>query len=145
MCNVALVITYGDCMKQVFLPLLLLTSFSSFAQIEHPIDVELEACISDNSSTAGIGNCGSKAHEQWDAELNYYYKTLMNVLDSNQKSSLRESQRSWIKYRDLEVANIKSIYGSKRGSMWGLTALSDITEITKDRALALKKYFENIN
>ncbi|TOO94339.1 hypothetical protein CGH27_25255, partial [Vibrio parahaemolyticus] len=26
-----------------------------------------------------------------------------------------------------------------------LTALSDITEITKDRALALKKYFENIN
>ncbi|EGR0735469.1 DUF1311 domain-containing protein, partial [Vibrio parahaemolyticus] len=27
----------------------------------------------------------------------------------------------------------------------GLTALSDITEITKERALALKKYFENIN
>ncbi|WP_394143054.1 lysozyme inhibitor LprI family protein [Vibrio atypicus] len=132
-------------MKKVLLISTLLISNGVVAQDEHPIDAELSDCLNNTSTTAGMGNCGSKAREQWDAELNYYYKSLRNLLGSEEQTVLRDSQRAWIKYRDLEIDNIKSMYGSKQGSMWGLIALSDITNLTKTRAQTLKSYYEQMN
>ncbi|MDP2576038.1 lysozyme inhibitor LprI family protein [Vibrio penaeicida] len=132
-------------MKKVLLISTLFFSCGVVAQDEHSIDVELNECLNNTSTTAGIGNCGSKANEQWDAELNYYYKSLRNELGTEEQIALRDSQRAWIKYRDLEIKNIQLMYGSKRGSMWGLVALSDITNLTKTRAKALKSYYDQMN
>lgn len=131
-------------MNKALLLSTLLVSFGVVAQDDHPIDTELNECLNNTSTTAGMGNCGSKAHEQWDAELNYYYKSLRNELSDDSKMVLIDSQRAWIKYRDLEIKNIRSMYGSKLGSMWGLIALSDISKITKTRALTLKDYYEKM-
>ncbi len=113
----------------------------------HPIDVNLEYCLSqeENMTTIGMKECTEQAAEEWDQELNHVYKDLMRRLDPESKEKLRSAQRAWIKYKELEVNNISSIYGYSFQNVNGGTMLipmeaAAILEITKARALELSSY-----
>jgi uncharacterized protein YecT (DUF1311 family) len=84
-------------MKQLFLPFLVVITFSDFTygqtgklgrEIKHPIDQRLADCldVSENQITMGMVNCAQKAEDEWDKELNKYYKLLMGVLSVQKKS-----------------------------------------------------------
>jgi uncharacterized protein YecT (DUF1311 family) len=49
-------------------------------------------------------DCLDRERLVWDKMLNDSYKTMMNALDPDQQTKLREMQRSWIHTRDLTCA-----------------------------------------
>ena len=49
------------------------------------------------------------AGEQWDAELNKYYKIVMGKLDAAGQAKLKESQRAWLKFRDAELSAAEAV------------------------------------
>lgn len=126
-------------MKNLFIAfgLTLFVNVNVYAQEVHSIDASLAGCLDKNYFTAGMGNCTQKAYGEWEALLDYNYNELLGKLDKNQRASLDESQKAWVKYKDLEILNIKSFYSTKKGSMWGITALAEMLAITKSRALVL--------
>lgn len=142
-------------MKQLFLPFLVVVVFSGFTygqtvrineEEKHPIDQRLADCfdISENQTTVGMVNCAEKATEEWDQELNKYYKLLMGVLSSSEKELLRQAQRKWLGYRDSEIKFSDQMHYNLEGTMWRIAAAERMTNILRDRALTLKVYYETL-
>jgi uncharacterized protein YecT (DUF1311 family) len=76
-------------------------------------------------------------YEKADKELNLVYTQLSSSLDLNQKQLLIESERAWIKYRDLEC-KFQAV-GYTGGSMYPLIFSSCMTDLTKKRTQELKE------
>jgi len=123
-------------------------SSQAFAQRElkekHPIDLTLEEChsIDSNQTTYGMMECEATAQEEWDSEMNKYYKLLMEVLKPEEKEKLKAAQRQWIVYRDNEKDFATTMYYNMEGTMWRVVAAGRLTEIIRARALELKGYYE---
>jgi uncharacterized protein YecT (DUF1311 family) len=111
------------------------------SQDNNPIDKELTECMDKNPSTMGLLDCIDIAYQKWDDELNTYYKKLTNILDDEGKINLKEAQRKWIEFRDLEFKNIQSIYSFKEGTMYLPMQALDRMEIVKKRAMELGSYY----
>ncbi|MFW1678830.1 lysozyme inhibitor LprI family protein [Pontibacter sp. JAM-7] len=117
----------------------------------HPIDVNLTHCLSleKNMTTSGMERCTIEAIKEWDSELNRTYKALMSQLDTPSKEQLKLAQRAWVKYKELEIKNISSIYrysfhSGNGGSMLIPMQAMDELEITKSRTLELTGYLSII-
>jgi len=133
-------------MKKLFLAsvlfFLLLTAKSFSQENKNPIDVYLDTCIEKNPSTMGILKCSDEAFKMWDAELNKYYKLLMNVLNESDAKTLKESEQKWIEFKDKEFTNLEHIYSKMEGTMYiPMLAFSKL-EIVRTRANQLKDYYE---
>jgi len=111
---------------------------------KNPIDVKLDKCLENDSNYTSLGmiRCSEIAREDWDKELNKYYKLLMNVLEEDAKAKLKKSQIKWIEFRDLEYEFSSEMYSDMQGTMWKIVAAGRRCEIVKARALALKDYYE---
>ncbi|MDA7881308.1 DUF1311 domain-containing protein [Akkermansiaceae bacterium] len=120
-----------------FLALILLLVLPSFAQDQHPIDVQFDKDVEKNNSTHGLVAAYNKALESWDKELNKQYQKLMAGLDADAKASLKESQRAWIAYRDKETKNLGEFYSKVSGTMFQTIYAAAVTNLTKNRALSL--------
>ncbi|QEE48147.1 DUF1311 domain-containing protein [Flavobacterium alkalisoli] len=134
-------------MKYILLLAFSLFSFISYSQdnttSNYSIDVELKECIKlSEGIDAEIVKCELNAAEAWDGELNKYYKQLMGVLNPEQQKALKESQRQWIIYKDMEGSFLSQFYGKQKGSMWRVVSANRVKEIIKTRALELKEYYE---
>ena len=66
----------------------------------------------------------------------------MDLLDDNAKDKLKEAERKWIEYRDLEFKNIESIYLKKEGTMYLPMLAIDKMNVIKTRALQLRDYYQ---
>jgi uncharacterized protein YecT (DUF1311 family) len=131
-------------MRTILTTLLLLTFLLVYGQTEkkHPIDIELQKCLDskENSTTKGMTQCMIKAAESWDIELNKNYKTLLGLLNKEQKEKLKDSQRQWIRYRDSELEFSRSFYNQMQGTMWIPIASQTRLDLTKQRAQDLLDY-----
>lgn len=114
---------------------------------KHPIDIELEKCLSINSNmtTAGMTRCADAAYDRWDKELNRVYKELTSKLDEEGKNNLKQSQLAWIKYRDLEFKNIDMIYKNLQGTMYIPMRVNNRIGIVKNRVIELSGYLSLMN
>ncbi len=133
-------------MRSVILILFIFLSEASWADEKSPIDKEEQQCMEKNLTTAGMINCSYQARVKWDAQINKYYALLMKKLNSDQRLHLKEAQRAWIKFRDLEFKNIESIYfsPSRIGSI-NLNFVAGHKEmIVKERAETLKAHYETL-
>ena len=103
-------------MRKLTLTLLLITTFSfwnSYGQ-EHPHDKKFNEYYQDSRDN---GSNGALSYEllsesfidDWDAELNRVYKELMSKLPEYKKSQLKEAQRKWIEFRDLNFKLLNDI------------------------------------
>lgn len=106
------------------------------------IDVDLDACLDNEMSTQGMVECYGAAYEAWDAALNSAYGAVMSGLSKSEAGALREAQRAWIKFRDAESAFLGTLLTPDRGSMMRLTINAMMTDIVKQRALALRSLDE---
>lgn len=120
--------------------------FSQETSDKHRIDIELEECLNNEwtQSTVDIMLCADNALNEWDKELNVVYQKLMKLLNDDQKKTLRQAQKEWIKYRDLEFSNIDSIY-EMDGTMWGQVRIMERLEIVKNRTLSLQNYLNALD
>ena len=98
--------------------------------------------IDSNMTTAGMNNCTNIATDEWDKEMNKYYKLLIDSLNNNEKEKLKEAQRQWLTYRDKELIFSYEMYGNKDGTMWTNVSTGRHLEIVKQRAIELKAYYE---
>jgi uncharacterized protein YecT (DUF1311 family) len=126
---------------------ILFTNFTFGQESEtekHPIDIKVEEClaIQSNQSTIGMIDCIQTAMEEWDAELNKYYKLLMNNLDNNEQDKLRDAQRQWLVFRDKEFEFIGIRYGKMEGTMFNIIEADSRNNIVRQRALELKSYYD---
>lgn len=127
---------------KILLLMFLCFPLSVFAQNENQIDSELTACMDKDPSTMGVLRCIDSAYKKWDDELNNNYQRLMDLLDDEAKNKLKESERKWAEYRDLEFKNIESIYSKKEGTMYLPMMAIDKMNVIKKRALQLMDYYQ---
>ena len=128
--------------------ILVFLSTSAFAEEakkqQHPIDQFEADCKEKDWSTAGMANATYEARLKWAEEISKYYKLLLNELDDENKAKLIESQRAWVKFRDLEIDLINSVYGKMAGTMWIVISACLKCEIVKQRALDLGEYYFHV-
>jgi uncharacterized protein YecT (DUF1311 family) len=111
---------------------------------KHPIDIRCEECLKADSSftTAGMIECEAVAANEWDDELNKYYKLLMAVLSPDEKEQLKTAQIKWLEYRDKEIKFSQTLYNNMKGTMWRVVDASRLKEIIKQRAIEIKSYYD---
>jgi len=115
------------------------------SSVQNPIDKKLQDCIkSKNYTNLGERECLAQALQDWDAALNKNYQHLKMRLSPAHFKQLKESQRTWIAFRDKEYAFIESQYEGIEGSMYPNMILRQKIEITKSRTLELADYIEKL-
>jgi uncharacterized protein YecT (DUF1311 family) len=113
---------------------------------DHPITKQLQTCLNaeKNQTTAGMIACTNQAQLQWDKELNTNYSVLISKLSADEKEKLKVAQRNWIAYRDKEIEFARTMYVNMQGTMWRVVLADRQMELTKQRALELKAYLDNL-
>ncbi len=104
---------------------------------KHPLDLLLDDCLAEDSTTGGMVNCLKKATISWDRQLNASYKKLMKQLKQSEKTVVKKAQRAWIKYKDAQTKALSSIY-AEGGSMRHLSFASKVMNITREQAKLLE-------
>jgi len=121
------------------------TAFAYVAVEKHPIDIEMQRMLDEDSSTAGVLDAYGFAVQEWDKLLNENYKALMQRLNKEEQEKLRASQLAWIKYRDLEFAFNKEHWGKFQGTMYVPFSPGYQVNFVRERALRLGYYLEDLS
>ncbi len=88
-------------------------------------------------TTADMRICEGSRYASSERELNAAYQDVMAHLDSAQKEKLRLAQRAWLRFRDSNADFQASLV--QGGTLAPLVRISVLTDMTKARALELKK------
>ena len=80
------------------------------------------------------------AVEVANTQLDAVYKRLMSKLDAEGQKSLREAERSWIKWRDDEALLIARIGGAVGGSDLRMNFLDAQAKLIRERMEVLREY-----
>ncbi|MDO7172767.1 lysozyme inhibitor LprI family protein [Mariniflexile sp. AS56] len=110
------------------------------------IDLELKNCLESekNYTTSAMTQCVIDATKNWDERLNETYQTLLKKLSSEQKKILVNAQKSWIAFRDNELAFSNKLYHDMQGTMWIPIHAETRLNLTRQRTLEIESYLDNI-
>jgi uncharacterized protein YecT (DUF1311 family) len=92
--------------------------------------------------------CAGEEYQAADKQLNTTWKALIKKEKANKAytTSLRNAQKAWITFRDLEIkAMFACAEGNMRicwGSMYPLLEQGAMTEITKERTKRLQQFID---
>jgi uncharacterized protein YecT (DUF1311 family) len=86
--------------------------------------------------TADMLDCGNAEYAKLDAALNAAYREASKELSPEQRSLLRDTQRSWLAYRDSSCSFMTRL--GDRGTMASLTDQSCLMSVTAERTRWLK-------
>jgi uncharacterized protein YecT (DUF1311 family) len=119
---------------------------SAYVKVEnHPIDIELEKKIDEDSSTYGMMEAYQWSVQEWDKLLNKNYNALMKKLSKEELEKLRATQREWIKYRDLEFVFNGEYWSGFEGTMYRVFPAAFQSDFVRERALRLGYYLEDLD
>lgn len=119
-------------MKKCILFLTLAWAFSVNAHAEVMVFSKFYyECLDGKVSDFDLVACNREEMKIQDAGLNHVYQTYMAELNTKQKQALIESQRAWVKHRDLETKRLENLTG---GTMDAVIASSYYLKITNDRS-----------
>lgn len=114
-----------------------------FRQDTMMIEQQVANMLDKDYSTAGMLKAVSSLEQGYEKLLNKYYQMLLNRLKEEDRNSLIEAQRNWIKFRDSEKTLIRTISAegyTGGGTMWGPVAASAAADLTKDRLIDIYHY-----
>jgi uncharacterized protein YecT (DUF1311 family) len=97
----------------------------------------------DAQSQAEMNICWGKEYKKADTVLNQVYRQLVEMLDDEQKSQLKEAQTAWLKYRDLNCEFAADQY--KGGSMRPMIHAICLTDVTNNRTTELRSQISDRN
>ena len=83
------------------------------------------------------------AVDQANKELDRVYDELMAKVDPEEKTSLRDAQRAWIKWRDAEAMFIARHGGAVGGSALRVDVAEAQLKLINDRIAVLKAYLSS--
>ena len=110
----------------------------------HPIDAQQAACMESNTTMNGMIVCSQDALAKWEAEMNQNYNRLMVYLSPAQQSALKKAQAQWLNYRDSDV-QLSIAINSEAGSIGKLEIVGIELELTKQRAIILDQYYQDVS
>ena len=93
-------------------------------------------------TTVGITACFRRESRVWDGMLNRDYQALKRAMSREEFVALRDTQRAWIKYRDLKCAYP---YAVIKGTIAGNFSASCFNTETARRAIDLKRWRDWMN
>ena len=108
---------------------------------KHLIDIELEKCINNDYSTAGMTNCVDTSANEWTKEIEKYYSLLEKVMTKEQFKALQNSQKIWEKYKQAQFNVNKSVFDNVQGTMYINILASEQMNIIKQRARELENLY----
>ncbi|QKF73852.1 LprI family protein (DUF1311 domain) [Aliarcobacter faecis] len=117
--------------KVVFIVTLFATI--SFATSQHSLS--FEKCLEGKWRDAEMAACTYEETKLEDKRLNQAYKKAMQTIKKDKRDELKEVQRAWIKYRDLNCNFNSYITG---GTMDQLFVAECFLSMTKERANELE-------
>ena len=111
--------------------------------INHPIDAQLEACMSidSNYTTYGTLQCIETAINAWNNEMEKYYHLLLDTINPQLKEILIDAQNTWIIFKSSETSFLNAMYDSMQGTMWKIAAKSTEMQNVRDKAIILSIYY----
>ena len=89
--------------RKLFLIALGLFTFSIQLRAQEekdPIEIQMDAAMEENGSTAGMVDAITEAQAKWESKLNATYKSLKKKMSADEFAALQQAQRAWIAYRD---------------------------------------------
>jgi uncharacterized protein YecT (DUF1311 family) len=92
-------------------------------------------------STAEIKLCANTEFNRADRELNSIYRKLLSSLDVEGQWKLKESQRTWLKFRDLNAGFISDTW--RGGNLEYLLFIDTKSQMTQVRTKQLQEVYEN--
>lgn len=92
-------------------------------------------------STAEIKLCANTEFNRADRELNSIYRKLLSSLDIEGQRKLKESQRAWLKFRDLNAGFVSDSW--RGGNLEHLLFIDAKTQTTQARTKQLQEIYEN--
>ncbi len=97
--------------------------------------------LPERQSTVGEASCYREEGEAWDRLLNTHYQRLMELLDPEQRTALRDAQRAWIAFRDAHCGFGDVLVRGTYAQVWGAACFS---ETTADRVEDLRGYLDYV-
>lgn len=89
----------------------------------------------ENGSTAALTAGETESLKRWDKALNEIYGVLKEQLPPEEMEQLRQKQREWIGFRDLEADEAAAEFAV--GTMEGVARLTTQRQLTKERCYFL--------
>ena len=120
-------------------------SYKQMIEINYPIDLELQNCISKNSTTAGINNCVYAGIDSWEKETHKYVSVIKQKLPPNSLFLFEKSQSYWENHYNNEQKLIYDTIFNKTGTIHTNIAVGYVYDLIKKRALYLKSFLEKLS
>ncbi len=125
------------CIRKVLVATVLTLGWSSLS-VAQDLSKTYSNCMDQSGGvTVEMLNCIGSETEHQDALLNQAYRDVMAELSPERKTELRNAQRAWIKYRDL---NCEFYADPDGGTMASLQSNSCFMTMTASRARELRGF-----
>ena len=117
---------------------------AEFALDTFKIEQATEYAFAFDRSTMGMNATVNKATANYDSLMNKYYKKLLARLQGDDKQTLINAQREWLKLKEFEINLIGTISHPKYsggGSIQSNINIATINEMVKHRASTIYGYY----
>lgn len=108
-----------------------------------PIDKIQNECISKKRTTIGMNECSIKARNLWFEEIDRYLFELEKITSKEDYARILGAQNDWKKFQESEFKAIGIIF-NKQSSAFRNTGVNMQTDLIKQRALFLKKFYTEL-
>ena len=108
---------------------------------ENPIDVELDACMAKDPSTAGTIRCADRACRAWLESAGRSADEIRPKLDEKERQSFDAACAAWERFYKGEQRLRESVYGgllAPEGTMWIVAGTLCVVSFVRERALDLE-------
>ena len=105
--------------------------------VEHPIDRQLERCLSAAHATMPRAECYTTAYKAWENDIAVSEKKLLKK--EKQKGAVAAAQKIWEKERDSRFKEIAGKYNTMRGTLYIPLRIKLRMEVLRARALDLER------
>ena len=108
---------------------------------ENPIDVELDACMAKDPSTAGTIRCADRACRAWLESAEKLADAIRPKLDARGEQSFDAACAAWERFYKGEQRLRESVYGgllAPEGTMWIVAGTLCVVSFVRERALDLE-------
>lgn len=95
------------------------------------------------TTQADINACASQEYAEADQALNKSYSRYLAVLEPARKTSLRDVQRNWLKYRDSHCKFVAAAYAG--GTLAPAVSSNCLAAVTKQRTEELDRLLKDRN
>lgn len=130
-------------LKPAFVTVTFAAAFCCAAAPAHAAGATLDCAKA--QTQVDMNTCADQDYQRADKKLNELYKKLQArdaaAGEAQQKTSLRDAQRAWIKFRDSECAY--ETIGFEGGSIEPLVHASCMAELTDQRNQTLQRLLNN--